>query len=613
MCGILGSINIPLKQSVLELLAHRGPDGEGSMVLPVAGHQVSFGHRRLAIVDLSENGRQPMASPDQRHWLVYNGEIYNHTELRSALQGGVFRGHSDTETLLETLARRGVGSLGELNGIFAFAWLNVAERKLFLVRDPFGVKPLYYFLAPDRFAFASEIRPLLAIAPRELDRENLATLLKLRFSPSPDTLFKGIRKLRPGHVLEIDLDRASLAAREYSYVPPIRSPGAVIPSYPDAVRRYGELFERAVERQLMSDVEVGVLLSGGIDSALVASAAQRRSSRPLKAFTIGFTGAEAGDVDEISDARETAELLGMEHHAERMGFPDFLATLRECVRVVEEPLATTSIVPMYYLARLASQQVKVVLSGQGADELLGGYTRYQTELYRRFVPPSLARAAGSLAGLLGARSERLTRGLDAVGGTDDVERFLGACRVFGNDEVAALIGPGEDHARERIAFLYEVLDCASLPSGIERSMSLDLRFGLADDLLLYTDKITMRHSLECRVPILDLDLVHFIESLPYEYRVTLRRKKIIHRDYAAGTLTPAIIQRKKKGFLSPTRQWFQDGDALRGVLLNRGSRFAAVFDLAAVEATIQQHRAGFNRERHIFLLLCLYYWCEEFL
>ena len=414
-------------------------------------------------------------------------------------------------------------------------------------------------------------------------------------------------------MLEIDLDRTSLAAREYSYVPPIRSPGAVIPSYPVAVKRYGELFERAVERQLMSDVEVGVLLSGGIDSALVASAAQRRSPRPLKAFTIGFTGAEAGDVDEISDARETAELLCMEHHAERMGFPDFLATLRECVRVVEEPLATTSIVPMYYLARLASQQVKVVLSGQGADELLGGYTRYQSELYRRFVPRSFARLAGLLAGRLGVRSERLTRGLDSLGGADDVDRFLGAYRVFDDQEIAALIGPGQDHAREHIDSLYETLGCASLPTSIERIMSLDLRFGLADDLLLYTDKITMRHSLECRVPILDLELVHFIESLPYKYRVTLRKKKIIHRDYAGGALTPAIIQRKKKGFLSPTRQWFRDGDALGAVLLNRDSRFASVFDVTAVDSTIRQHGLGFNRERHIFLLLCLYYWCEEFI
>ncbi|MBL8202151.1 MAG: asparagine synthase (glutamine-hydrolyzing) [Chromatiales bacterium] len=613
MCGILGSVNIPLAPAVLDLLAHRGPDGEGLVVVPVGSHQVSLGHRRLAIVDLSENGRQPMASPDQRQWLVYNGEIYNHAALRTALQGASFRGHSDTETLLATLEGRGVRSLADFNGIFAFAWLNVAERKLFLVRDPFGVKPLYYFHGADRLAFASELRPLLAIAPRELDRENLATLLKLRFSPSPDTLFKGIRKLPPGHALEIDLAGPQLAVREHSYVRPLRDSAAVIPAYPEAVRRYGELFGQAVERQLMSDVEVGILLSGGIDSALVAAAAQQRSSRPLKAFTVGFTGAEAGDVDEIADARETAAFLGMEHHAGRMGFVDFLATLQECVRVVEEPLATTSIVPMHYLARLASQQVKVVLSGQGADELLGGYTRYQSELYRRFVPPSLARAAGTVAGWLGARSERLTRGLGAIGGADDVERFLGAGRVFSDRDVTALIGPGRDHARERIAGLYAALGCAALPASIERIMALDLRFGLADDLLLYTDKITMQHSLECRVPILDHELVRFIESLPYKYRVSIRKKKIIHRDYAAGALPPAIIRRRKKGFLSPTRHWFRDAGALGSVLLNRGSRFATVFDLAAVDSTIQQHGAGFNRERHIFLLLCLYYWCEEFL
>jgi asparagine synthase (glutamine-hydrolysing) len=296
-----------------------------------------------------------------------------------------------------------------------------------------------------------------------------------------------------------------------------------------------------------------------------------------------------------------------------MGFADFLATLRTCVRIVEEPLATTSIVPMYYLARLASQQVKVVLSGQGADELLGGYTRYQSELYRRFIPPALARAAGSVAGWLGVRNEQLTRGLTAIGGVDDIERFLGACRVFGDRDIAALIGTGRDHARDRIASVYDAVGCASLPSSIERIMSLDLRFGLADDLLLYTDKITMRHSLECRVPILDHELVRFIESLPDEYRVTIRNKKIIHRDYASSALTQAIILRRKRGFLSPTGEWFRKGGPLRDILLNRGSRFASLCNLPAVDMTIQQHERGFNRERHIFLLLCLYYWCEEFL
>jgi len=613
MCGILGTVNIPLQTAALDLLAHRGPDGEGVVSLQVGAHQVSLGHRRLAIVDLSENGQQPMVSSDRRHWLVYNGETYNHAQLRRTLPDVPFRGHSDTETILEGLSRRGMGLLDDLNGIFAFAWLNLAELKLYLVRDPFGVKPLYYALAPDRLAFASELRPLLDIVPREVDRESLATLLTLRFSPSPDTLFRGVSKLKPGHVLEVSLAGDAVVAREYPYVTPIGGEASPAISYPDALRRYGELFEQAVERQLMSDVEVGILLSGGIDSALVAAAAQKRSSRPLKAFTIGFTDPDTGGTDEIADARQTADLLGMDHHVARMGFTDFLETLRTCVRIVEEPLATTSIVPMFYLARLASQQVKVVLSGQGADELLGGYTRYQSELYRRFIPPGLARGAGALAAFLGVRNETVTRGLDAVAGADDIERFLGACRVFSGHDVAALIGTAQDHARERIGSVYETLGCQALPASIERIMSLDVRFGLADDLLLYTDKITMRHSLECRVPILDLELVRFIESLPYKYRVTIRRKKIIHRDYARSVLTREIIERRKKGFLSPTRQWFREGDALRNILLNRGSRFASLCDLSGVDMTIRQHEQGYNRERHIFLLLCLYYWCEEFL
>jgi asparagine synthase (glutamine-hydrolysing) len=468
-------------------------------------------------------------------------------------------------------------------------------------------------VAGNRLAFASELRPLLALIPREVDRENLATLLRLRFSPSPDTLFKGVHKLRPGCLLEISLDGDQLVASEKSYMEPVRGAAGAPVSYREAVDHYGRLFEQAVERQLMSDVEVGVLLSGGVDSALVASAAQRHSSRPLKAFTIGFTGAGAAGVDEVDDAIQTADHLGMDHRTVRMAFPDFLGTLRQCLRAVEEPLATTSIVPMYYLARLASQDVKVVLSGQGADELMGGYTRYQGELYRNVVPKWLARSAGTLAQGLGVRSEQLTRGLKALGTDGDVARFLTVYEVFSREDVSRLLGSAwQDQALARVEDAYSMLGCASLRTGIERMMSLDLRFGLSDDLLLYTDKLTMHYSLECRVPMLDHDLVRYVESLPPEYRVTRRARKRIHKDFATRSLTPLIIGRPKKGFLSPTREWFRDGDTLREVLMDRGSHFASYFDLREVEATILQHSQGFNRERHIFLLLCLCFFLEEF-
>lgn len=610
MCGILGAVNLPVPGELLDLIAHRGPDGAGLATYACGAHQVTLGHRRLAIVDLSENGRQPMEEADGRHAIVFNGEIYNHAELRDELRGAPFRGHSDTETLLRLLATRGAPAVDRLNGIFAFAYLDRDRQRLWLARDPFGVKPVYYASVGRGFCFSSELAPLRRLVPGEVDREALASLLKLRYVPSPDTLFRGIHRLRPGHLLEVRLDGPDPVLRELPFLlppGPVADPGGMAA----ATDRYAAQFEAAVRRQLMSDVEIGVLLSGGVDSALVAAVAQRHSDRPLKAFTVGFTGAGAEAVDEIGDAAGTAAELGLEHHVVRIGFDNFLESLRECVAIVEEPLATTSIVPMRHLARLAAGHVKVVLSGQGGDEPLGGYGRYQGEIHARWVPPAVARPLHALARALGVRQETLVRGLATLSAPDDLGRFLEAWSVFGDGEIRALTGVEPSRARERARYFYELLGCGTLPEAVERLMALDLRLGLADDLLLYTDKITMRSSLECRVPILDLDLIRFIETLPGRYRVGRGQGKLIHRNFARRFLPASIVDRPKKGFWSPTRHWFRDEPLLRSILLDPATRFAAYFDLGAVGRTIREHRQGFNRERHIFLLLALFFWLNE--
>jgi len=610
MCGLVGTVNLPLDDAVLDLIAHRGPDGSGVARETVGNHVVHLGHRRLAIVDLSPNGAQPMRTRDGSHVLVFNGEIYNHAALRPRLGAVPFRGHSDTETLLELLAGEGTAAVPALNGIFAFAWLDVPGRRLVLARDPFGVKPLYYAEHAGGLAFGSELAPLLELVPRAVDADALGTLLKLRFTPSPRTLFAGIRRLRPGHLLEVRLDGDRPVARELPYVgrlPQLADPGGMAA----AVHDYGAHFAAAVRRQLMSDVEIGVLLSGGVDSALVAAVAQRESGRPLKAFTVGFTGEGAGEADEIADAAATASALGMEHLTVRIGFDNFLTALEDCVAVVEEPLATTSIVPMRYLARLAASHVKVVLSGQGADEPLGGYGRYQAELYADYVPPVLARGLRALVRGLGLTGERLNRGLEAFSAPDDVGRFLAACAVFRDDEIRDLTGTAPRAPRESLEYFHGLLGLPALPAAVERMMALDLRLGLADDLLLYTDKITMRSSLECRVPILDLDLIRFIETLPARYRVGRGQGKIVHRAWARTVLPGSIVDRPKKGFWSPTRVWFRDEARLRAILLDPATRFARYFDLEAVGRTIGEHQRGYNRERHIFLLLALYFWLNR--
>lgn len=607
MCGLLGSIDLPFDHAVLDLLRHRGPDASGLWHGRVAGRDVTLGHRRLSIVDLSEAGAQPMRTPCGRYTLVFNGEVYNHRQLRERLRDVTFHGHSDTETILHYIARFGIQSVADFNGIFALAVLDASANKIHLARDPFGVKPLYYAQRSDRVVFASEIRPLLALTQDTLSTANLAELLRLRYLPAPDTLFEGIRKVRPGHVITMGLDRPQLSCDEAPFVKPL--PEASRLSYREALGRYRQLFEAAVKRQLMADVEIGVLLSGGVDSALVAAYAQEHSAPGMKAFTIGFSAEE--DADEIADAAETARLLGLDHHYQRIGMEDFLQGMRGCIAMVEEPLATTSVIPMFYLSRLAAAQVKVVLSGQGADELLGGYHRYQGELLHPLLPAPLLRAAAHWAPKLGVRREKLLRGLQMLSVKDDVARMLGAYSVFDPGEIRQLTGIDESKAYQRVRYSYDLLQCQGRNTGVERAMAVDLRMNLADDLLLYTDKITMHHALECRVPILDLELVRFVESLPARFRVRLGQGKRIHKDCALAKLPPAVVARKKKGFQSPTQKWFRMNDRIRQILLDPGSRFSSWFDLHAVEKVLQAHDGGGNRERHIFLLLAVYFWMQD--
>jgi asparagine synthase (glutamine-hydrolysing) len=601
-------VDLPFDNAVLDLIRHRGPDAAGLCRSRVAGHDVILGHRRLSIVDLSEAGAQPMRTPCGRFTLVFNGEIYNHQELRERLRDVSFRGHSDTETILHYIARFGIKSVSDFNGIFALAILDEIAKKVHLARDPFGVKPLYYSQRGNRVAFASEIKPLLALTKDTISSTNLAELLRLRYLPSPDTLFERIRKIRPGHFVTIELDRPEPSCDETPYIAPLPANSRL--SYRDALERYRQLFEGAVNRQLMSDVEVAVLLSGGVDSALVAACAQERSPAGMKAFTIGFN--EDDHADEIADAAETARLLGLDHHYERIGIGDFFEGLRHCTVIVEEPLATTSIIPMFHLSRLAAAHVKVALSGQGADEALGGYGRYQGELLYPLLPSSLLRLAARWAPKLGVRREKLLRGLKVLSVKDDVSRMLGAYSVFDPGEIKQLTGIDEAKSRERVQYVYDLLGCRNRRESVARAMSVDLRMNLSDDLLLYTDKITMHHSIECRVPILDLDLVRFVESLPAHFRVQLGKGKRIHKDYALGKLPKAVVTRKKKGFLSPTRKWFRMNDRIRQILLEPGSRFSSWFDHHAVERVLKEHNSGINRERHIFLLLATYYWMETF-
>jgi asparagine synthase (glutamine-hydrolysing) len=609
MCGILGTIDHPFNESALDLLRHRGPDDGAISRRFIANRVLTLGHRRLSILDLSPAGRQPMWTPCDRFGMVFNGEIYNHLELRADMGTVLYRGHSDTETLLHHLARHGMKGLERLNGIFAFGFIDQDRSKLYLARDAFGVKPLYYWHDDRSLVFSSELSPILRFVRDDIDPAHLAELLKLRYVPSPDTLFRNIRKLRPGHVLQVDIRERALGFEEYPFLRHDNAPLKQLRPA-EAVKQYGAHVQEAIKRQLLSDVKVGVLLSGGVDSALVSQIAQENSSYKLPAFTVGFSSAH--EADEIDAARATARTIGLEHQHIRIGLSEFLDLLPVALRAVEEPVATTSIVPMFSLSRLAAQHVKVVLSGQGADEAMGGYRRYQIELLRSFVPSS-AFALGPRVSALNIKNDTLRRAISSLAEKDDIRRFEAVYSVFSDTQIERLIGRGPlSPTKERIRYFYDHLQCSTLPHSVERMMRLDLRMSLADDLLLYTDKITMHHSLECRVPLLDRDLVRFVESLPYRHRLGIFKTKLVHKRYAATVLPASIIRAKKKGFLSPTGEWFRDS-RVRDILLDPSSRFAGFFCRRSVEALLNEHAQGMRRDRHIFLLLSISLWMDQYL
>ncbi|MBS7787520.1 asparagine synthase (glutamine-hydrolyzing) [Flavobacterium sp. CYK-55] len=604
MCGILGAININFNNAVLDSIKHRGPDYGEIQQYEFHNNTICFGHRRLSIVDLSPSGNQPMNTPDNQFSIIFNGEIYNHLDLQKKIQNVDFAGHSDTETIINYIAQHGIKGVSDFNGIFAIGLLDRNKGKIYLARDPFGVKPLYYYLSGNKLIFSSEIRPIKKMVTHNLDEDSLSELLKLRYNPSPDTLYSNILKLRPGHVLEFDLNTHEASISSYIKTVSINTNT----TFSKAIDQYGILFEKAIKRQLMADVEIGTLLSGGVDSALVTYFVQQNSKNPVKTYTVGFEDNDA--VNELEHARETSLILGTNHHQITITKDDFRKGLEKISQIVEEPIGTTSIVPMYYLNQEVAKTLKVVLTGQGADEPLGGYTRYKGEIYRKHVPNIMFDLAMPFSKKI--RNEQLARSLYALGENDIIKRFEKIYTLFGDDEIFKILRRSDKRSYERIAYFYELLDCKS-KNGVEAMMSIDTRMNLADDLLLYTDKVSMNFGLETRVPLLDTELIAFIESLPYSYRIKNGVGKYIHKEFAKTILPESIVNRKKLGFQSPTREWFKGdmGADYYNELKSSNSLFFEIFDKQEVLNFFKIHQSGINKEKQIFLLLSLYYWFKN--
>jgi asparagine synthase (glutamine-hydrolysing) len=612
MCGIAGQFNFaqlePVDPATIRLMAdsiaHRGPDDEGYFVQGAIG----LGFRRLSIIDLA-GGHQPMSDAGQTVWVVFNGEIYNFKELRAELEslGHVFRTDSDTEVIVHGYKHWGTGVFGRLNGMFGLAIWDVQRRRLVVARDAMGIKLVYYKVSNGRLTFGSEIRPLLATekASPDIDPAALNLFLKFRYTPSPLTIFKGVRKLAPGTMLVVEQGKCA-EERWYNYHP---TPFADGKTDEDASRELLDLYKAAVKRHLISDVPVGILLSGGLDSGLLLALMQEHGS-DWPAYTVGY--GQAFEDDELVDAAESAHLLGGRHIPVRLDRGEFEAALPTIVGCLEEPIASSSIVPMYFVSRRARQDVKVALIGQGPDELFCGYKRHIGIHYGdtwRKLPATVRQVIGAAVNRL-PRNETAKRGIYALGIEDELARFEHVFCLAPAKHIDHLFrgGPPEESIGP-FAPWRELLRESEHLDELGRFQHIEIRSSLPDELLMFADKLSMAHSLEVRVPYLDRTVVEFAERLHAGMKIRRRHGKWLHRQVCEQFLPAPLLTRKKRGFgVNVVDQWFQSStnSALTDLLVDRQSLMFEWLDPAHVRQLLDEHRSGQDDNHKLLFSLALF-------
>jgi len=616
MCGIgalldpAGSAPTDVGARMTAALRHRGPDGDGVRRLGPA----TLAHTRLAIIDVA-GGDQPLDSEDGAITAIVNGEIYNHAALRAELEsvGHRFATRSDSEVVVHGYEEHGTDVVRRLNGIFGFALWDSRTKRLVAARDPFGVKPLYWCSDGTRVGLASEVGALLAaglVEPR-VDRVALDHYLACRFVPAPRTLFDRVSKLPPASIL---VAQEGGAVRVESYR---EAPGAPLTGLEgeELTAELAERFTDAVERQMMSDVPYGAFLSGGVDSAAIAAAMARRSEQPPSTFTIGFPG-HGSVLDEREYARESARVIGTDHHDTAMQQADFLGELGRCVPRLEEPCGVPSAPALMALSRFTAQSVKVVLSGQGADEPHGGYGRHQAAAALGLAGRlgSAARPLRAAAGLM-AGNERARRAARLLGDMSDAERLLRLVEITDDGLRAELVSSrGEQAAAERRGLADGVLADVGDRGLVEQALYLDTRLFLPDGLLICADKMSMSASLEQRVPFLDVELMRFVERIPARERVRPRQGKRLHRRAMSRLVGPEIVNRKKHGFSTPYDSWLREslGEEVER-RYSRGAALGELVDPGTVGRLVRAHRAGSaDHKRILYCLLELSEWHRTF-
>jgi asparagine synthase (glutamine-hydrolysing) len=621
MCGIAGNCNrlYPVKEkfirSMCSLMQHRGPDDEGYY----CKENVGFGMRRLSIIDLA-GGHQPIANENKTVYIIFNGEIYNYIELQKELvqKGHTFRTSTDTEVIIHLYEEYGKDCVQKLNGMFAFAIWDENKKSFFIARDRLGIKPLYYYYDGNRFLFASEIKSLLIEGgvDKKINYNAVWDYLTYRYVPEPDTMWEGIKKLPPAHSLEFDLNAWELKTYKYWEIPYI--PYGELKetkSESDYLEEFGTLFEDSVSLHLQADVPVGVLLSGGLDSSAVLAAISRIHNNQIYSFSVGYK--DEDEFSELQYAREMARHVGARNHEIVIGSEEFVDFLDDFVWYTDEPIADLASIPLYYVSRLAADHVKVVLSGEGADEILGGYdlehvyrSFERVKQYQRF--PSWFRRYFL----------KYIAGSDVAVDYCDLpsSRTFHMTNIFSHEQKKELFPKCPDFENS-LTLVKQYYDRVKKVHPLNQVLSVFSRSWLVEDLLMKADKMTMANSIELRVPFLDYRIVEWAAKAPVSMKIgmwdgDLVTKKVL-RMYCKDTIPASILNRPKKGFPVPAYKWLNS--ELKGFArdtLDRQSCVGDLFEKKQLDAVLEKGVADGAEimDRHrLWSVLILELWMKKWL
>lgn len=630
MCGIAGAVtastsrpiqpHADLVRSMCDVMAHRGPDADGFW----SDGQAALGHRRLAIIDLTEGGRQPMTNEDGTLWITFNGEIYNFHELRDALveAGHVFRSHSDTEAILHAYEQWGDDCVTRFRGMFAFAIWDTRRKRLFAARDRIGKKPFFYVWDGQVLRFASELASIVSDpeVSRNPDPAAIDFYLTWGYVPAPQTAYKSVSKLPPAHTLALELNQAEpkLVTRRYwdlAYQPKLQV------SFEEAKDKVRELLTESVRLRMISDVPLGAFLSGGVDSSIIVGIMAQLSSRPVKTFSIGFREAEFNELDH---ARRIAEKWGTEHH-EFIVEPDAVSILPKLVRHYGEPYADSSSVPTYYVSQVTRKHVTVALNGDGGDEAFLGYERY----WANHIADRLKMLPGASTGVSFLK-RIIADSVQSKSNARRVRRFLNVATMDEKHRYAYWIGYFGSHEKRRLyrpefAALVEpdapldwydkVVGTQPGLDAVERPNLMDIHSYLPYDLLVKVDIATMASSLEARSPLLDHHLLEYAARLPRQHKLHGRRGKSVLRSAFSDMLPPENVNRRKAGFGVPIGAWFRGPmrEMLEEHLRSSSAQIRNYLDGAEIDRILDDHlsqRADYTYK--LWNLLMLEMWHREF-